>query len=142
MEHTFKLHILAADRPFFEGECESLIVPISDGQYGIMAYHRNMICALVPGTLTYRQQGQASQIAAISAGLVKVEDNDVLILADSAERPEEIDLNRAQREADEAMEAMLQKKGIEEYKSAQIRLARAVSRLKVRHSYDASTLLK
>lgn len=136
MENTFSLHILAADRPFYEGDCVSVIIPISNGQHGIMAHHRNMISAIVPGMLTYRLPGEEAQIASVSSGLVKVEDNDVLILVDSAERPEEIDINLALRAADEAREAILQKKGIEEYKSAQISLARAIGRLKVRHSYD------
>ena len=138
MEHTFSLHILAADRPFFEGDCESLIIPISDGQYGIMAHHKNMISALVPGALCYRLPGEQMQTAFVSAGLVKIEDNDVLILVDSAERPEEIDINLALRAADEAKEALLQKRGIEEFKSAQASLARAVERLKVRRGYDSS----
>lgn len=75
------------------------------------------------------------QIAAVSAGLIKVENNEVLILVDSAERPEDIDVNRARRAADEAKEAMLQKKSIQEYRSAQTRLARAISRLRVKSNY-------
>ncbi len=138
MARTFELHILASDRPFYEGECESVIIPTSSGQYGIMARHRNMISALVPGTLTYKLPGEEARIASVSSGLIKVEDNHVLILVDSAERPEEIDINLALKAADEAREAILQKKGIEEYKSAQIRLARAVGRLKVRHAYETT----
>ena len=47
--NTFRLHILAADRVFFEGDCTSLIVPTVHGQYGVQARHSNMIAALVPG---------------------------------------------------------------------------------------------
>ena len=68
----------------------------------------------------------------VSAGLVKVENGEVLILVDSAERPEEIDLNRARREADAAKEAMLQKRSIQEYRMAQFTLARAAARMKVK----------
>ncbi|MGI6106571.1 MAG: ATP synthase F1 subunit epsilon [Lachnospiraceae bacterium] len=135
---TFQVHILAADRPFYEGPCESMVVPTSTGQYGIMAHHINMIAAIVPGTMTYRIPGEEAQIASISGGLIKVENNDVLVLVDSAERPEEIDINRAQREADMAKEAILQKQSIQEYRSAQAALARAISRLRVKHSRDAN----
>ena len=45
--NTFRLHILAADRVFFEGDCTSLIVPTVHGQYGVQARHSNMIAALV-----------------------------------------------------------------------------------------------
>ncbi len=59
----------------------------------------------------------------------------MLVLVDSAERPEEIDANRAQRAAAEAKEAMLQKKTVQEYKMAQAHLARAINRLRVKRSF-------
>ena len=48
---SFRVHILAADHTFYDGPCESLIVPAPDGQYGVCAGHANTICAIVPGTL-------------------------------------------------------------------------------------------
>ena len=133
--NTFKVHILSAHRTFYEGECESIIIPAVDGQYGVLAGHCNTVRAIVPGKLIFRAPGQEAQEVAVSAGIMKVEDNDVLILADSVLRPEEIDEVRADREAAEAKEAMLQKLGRQEYLSAQAQLARAVSKLKIRRSY-------
>ena len=130
--NTFKTHILAASNTFYEGDCESLTVPTSDGQYGILAGHCDIISAVVPGIMTYRVPGGENQVAAVSSGLVKVEDGEVLVLVDSAERPDEIDANRARRDADAAKEAILQKKSIQEYRSAQANLARALSRLRVK----------
>mgnify|MGYP002802613445 FL=1 len=124
--NTFKVHILSAHRTFYEGECESIIIPAVDGQYGVLAGHCNTVRAIVPGKLIFRAPGQEAQEVAVSAGIMKVEDNDVLILADSVLRPEEIDEVRAEREAAEAKEAMLQKLGRQEYLSAQAQLARAV----------------
>ena len=130
----FTVYILAADEPFYEGPCESLSVPTTTGMYGVLAHHTNVILAIVPGTLHYRCPGQEEQLAAVSAGLMKVENGEVLILVDSAERPEEIDANRAQRAADRAKEELLQKKSIQEYRMAQSNLARALSRLQVKSS--------
>ena len=124
--NTFKVHILSAHRTFYEGECESIIIPAVDGQYGVLAGHCNTVRAIVPGKLIFRAPGQEAQEVAVSAGIMKVEDNDVLILADSVLRPEEIDEVRAEREAAAAKEAMLQKLGRQEYLSAQAQLARAV----------------
>ncbi len=135
---TFRVSILAADRPFYRGECESLMFPTLDGQYGVLAHHRNMIAAIIPGTLSYKIPGKTEFTAAVSEGLIKVEDNEVLVLVDSAERPEEIDAIRAKREADAAKEAILQKQSIQEYHSAQAKLARAVNRLKVKQHYNDS----
>lgn len=132
----FQISILAADNILYEGPCESLIVPTPQGLYGILAKHCNMISAVAPGRLSYRVPGEQEQFAAVSAGLVKVEDNEVLVLVDTAERPEDIDENRAKRAADEAMEAILQKRSLQEYRSAQANLARELNRLKVKRQYD------
>ena len=129
---TFQVHILAPDRSFYEGPCVSLVVPTSDGERGILAHHDSMIAAIRPGTLRWQPPGQEMQFAAVSPGMVKVEFDDVLVLVDSAERPEEIDEARARREADQAQEAMLQKKSRQEHQLAQATLARALNRLRVK----------
>ena len=134
---SFQVHILAADRTFYEGPCVSLTIPTSDGERGILAHHSSMIAAVRPGTLRYQVPGEEPQLAAISPGMVKVEHNDVLVLVDSAEHPEEIDAARAKREADEAREILLQKKSRQEYRIAQATLARALNRLRVKaHSVN------
>ena len=131
----FQVHILAADRTFYDGPCVSLTVPTSDGELGILAHHSPIIAAVQPGTLRYQAPGEDVKLAAVSPGMVKVENNEVLVLVDSAERPEEIDAARAQREADEALEALLQKKSLQEYQVAQGTLARALNRLRVKSNY-------
>ena len=130
--NTFTLNVLAAEKPFYDGECVSLIVPTNDGQYGIMANHNNMIAAIVPGVLKFTKTDGTLIVAAVSEGLVKVENNSVLILVDTIELPEEIDENRAKRAAEQAKEAILQKKSIQDYYSAQAKMARALGRLRAK----------
>ncbi|MCI9554706.1 ATP synthase F1 subunit epsilon [uncultured Oscillibacter sp.] len=129
---SFQVHVLAADRTFYEGPCVSLTIPTSDGEQGILAHHSDMIAAVLPGTLRYQVPDGPVQLAAVSSGMVKIEKNEVLVLVDSVERPEEIDAARARREADEAQEAMLQRKSRQEYQLAQASLARAMNRLRVK----------
>ena len=129
--NTFELHILAAERSFYEGDCESLVLPLTEGMYGIQANHLNMVAGIVPGELTYRVPGGTDQHAACSRGMVMVEDNVVTVLVDTVEHPDEIDVHRAERAAAEAKEALLQKRSRQEYMKAQMELARATSRLKV-----------
>lgn len=131
--NLFKLVVLAAEKPFYEGQCCSLIIPTISGQYGIQAHHHNMISAIVPGMLKITDQDENQIIASVSGGLVKVENNNVLLLVDTAEHPDEIDANRAKRSAEEAKEAILQKKSIQDYHAAQAKMARAISRLKVKN---------
>ena len=134
--NQFSLVVLAAERSFYDGECVSLVIPTLDGQYGIQANHSNTIGAVVPGMLKLTTPEGEEIIAAVSEGLVKIENNQVLILVDTAERPEEIDENHARHSAEEAKEAMLQKKSIQDYHAAQAKMARAINRLKVKKNYQ------
>ena len=131
--NTFTLNVLAAEKPFYQGDCISLVIPTTGGQYGILAMHNNMTAAIIPGMLKITTPSNEKIIAAVSAGLVKVENNHVLLLVDTAERPEEIDANRAKRSAEQAKEAILQKKSIHDYYAAQAKMARAIGRLRVKN---------
>ena len=93
--NTFHLRILAPERTFFDGTCASLTVPTIDGMFGVMAQHEDVVIAIVPGKLTLRGQDGDEQIAAVSEGLLKMENGEALLLVDTIERPEEIDLRRA-----------------------------------------------
>ena len=131
--NSFHLCILAADKPFYDGECVSLCIPTDDGIYGIQAHHHNIIAAIVAGTVSFkRTEKDDFEFAAVSQGIMKVEDGDVLILVDTAESPEEIDKNRAMLDAIEAREEILKKQSIEEYREAEARLARAITRIKTK----------
>ncbi len=130
--NVFRLSIYAADHVFYEGMCESVTVPTVSGQIGIWANHRSLISAIVPGRLSFRTQDKEEVVAAVAEGLVKVEKNEVLVLVDSAERPEDIDLNRAIQDAEEAKEELLQKRGMVEGRLARGSLARALNRMKIK----------
>lgn len=129
--NTFELHILAAQRDLFEGQAESLIVPTTEGMYGIQAKHMNMIAGIIPGEITFRPQEGEDNHAFVSNGMVIVKDNVVTVLVGAAEYPDEIDVNRAERAAEIAREEMVRQKSKRVYAEAQRQLARATSRLKV-----------
>lgn len=129
---SFNVKILAADKAFYEGKCVSLVVPSSNGQYGILANHYNMFGAITPGVLKTKYNEDKEEILSVSSGMFKVENNQVLILVDSIERPDEIDLNRAKRAEEKAREHLLQKMSRQEYYTTEARLARAINRLKIK----------
>lgn len=132
MPSPFKARIYEADGPFYEGELTSLIIPTEGGYYGIQAHHRNLVIAIVPGVLKYRVPGEDKLYeASVSEGMVRIEDGDVLVLINTAERPEEIDEERSKARAEEAREIMLQKRSLQEYYSAEATLKRAMVRLRV-----------
>ena len=127
--NRFHLKILAAERMFFDGPCESLIVPTMDGLYGIQAEHQDVVIAVMPGKLTIHSAGGAETVAAVSGGVLKMENNEALLLV---ERPEEIDLRRAEREAAEARETLLQNRSVQESHQAEERMVRALNRIKIK----------
>lgn len=133
MANTFHLRILAPDRPFYEGQCQSIVVSSTEGRYGVLAHHSNCIIGLVPGEIKFTLADGTERFAAMASGIMEIEDNKVLILTDTVELPEEIDANRALREMEEAKEEMLQKKSFRDYKLAQGRMIRAMNRLKVKN---------
>ena len=131
MAAVFQLDVLAASVPFFQGKCVSAVIPVTDGEYGVLAGHSNAVGAVCAGELRFETAEGEQRRAAVAPGLFKVENGRVLLLVDAAERPEDIDVNRALRAREEAEEALRQKRSMAEYQLAQGNLARALNRLRV-----------
>lgn len=130
MAKTFHLEIIAADRIFYQGECEHLVITAIDGLLGIMAGHEPLVTALPTGELKYMTGGKW-RYAAISGGFIEVMPESSVILADTCELPEEIDIKRAEEARERAQEQLRQKQSIHEYYQTQAALNRAMNRLKV-----------
>jgi ATP synthase F1, epsilon subunit len=130
MAKTFHLEIIATDRIFFKGECEHLVIRAIDGLIGIMAGHEPLVTSLPTGEMKYMVEGKW-HYAAISSGFIQVMPESAVILADSCELPEEIDIKRAEEARERATEMLRQKQSIKEYYQTQAALNRAINRLKV-----------
>ena len=131
MQNTFGLEIYAANRQFFAGRASSLIIPAEDGQKEFLAHHANMICAIVPGELKFEDsEGNWTEVA-VSSGFVEMINNRAKLFCLTVERPEEIDIRRAEEARDRAEEQLRQKQSIQEYHMNQLALSRAMARLRV-----------
>ncbi|MCM1006571.1 MAG: ATP synthase F1 subunit epsilon [Ruminococcus flavefaciens] len=130
MAKTFHLEIIATDRIFFQGECEHLVIRAIDGLIGIMAGHEPLVTSLPTGEMKYMVDGEW-HYAAISSGFIQVMPESAVILADSCELPEEIDIKRAEEARERAAEMLRQKQSIKEYYQTQAALNRAINRLKI-----------
>lgn len=128
---TFRLKIIASDREFYNGLAESLVIPVEDGEKAILAHHENMVLATVIGELRFKRPDSETEEVAVGYGFTQVMNNRVLVLVDSAERPDEIDVKRAMEAEERAKEQLRQKQSIREYNHSQASLARAMSRLRV-----------
>ncbi len=127
---TFFLEIIASDRYFFKGECESLVFPAIDGECGVLANHEAMVTALKAGELRFLADGQW-HYAAVSDGFTEITPKAVTILADTVELPEEIDVKRAEAAKKRAEARLRQKQSMMEYYHTQASLNRAMNRLRV-----------
>ena len=128
----FILEILTPERPFYIGECVSLMVPISDGMLGIMANHSPLTVAIRDGELTFKLPDGSTRICAVTRGMLDISHSDVRILCESALAPEEIDEAAERRAMQEAQLAMQEKLGRKDYMLSQMAFARAFNNLKVK----------
>ncbi|MBE6908111.1 MAG: ATP synthase F1 subunit epsilon [Ruminococcaceae bacterium] len=130
MAAVFHLRIRSADRDFFEGECVSLTMALSDGELGLLANHTPLVAAVTPGVLSCRLPDGGTLTAANGNGIVRFENNDALLLLDSVERAEEIDAERAERARQKAEEDVKSAKTPQELLQARSDLRRAQNRLR------------
>lgn len=128
---TFGLKIIASDRVFYEGRCKKLVLPAPDGEIGILPNHENMVIAITIGDARMQVNDNEWTDIAVGAGFAEVVNNRVTILVSTAERPDEIDVRRAEAAKERAQEQMRQKQSTTEYYRTQAALARAMNRLKI-----------
>jgi len=114
----------------FDDDAQSVSLPTTEGSIGILAHHSNIIMAVVPGEITYRAANGDEDTVIVSDGLLKVENGEVMILVDTAERPDEIDEARAQRAEERAREELKRANTNRDIALASAELSRAMSRIK------------
>ncbi len=130
MDHTFLLRIVTPDREVVREEIEEAQIPGREGYLGILPGHAPLISELKIGEITFRKGGKIEHLA-VTWGFLEVLPDQVTVLAETAERPEEIDLDRA-RAAKERAEKRLKSAHQElDLNRAQIALERALVRLQV-----------
>ena len=131
MAKEFNLKITTCDRSFYDGPCESIVLPAIDGEHGVLADHEPMVTAIVSGECRFTANGKQN-IIAVGQGFAEIKPEQVEVIVDTAEYPEEIDARRAEEAKIRAEEAMRQKQSILEYNHSQAAWSRAMTRLKVK----------
>ncbi len=134
----FHLKILAADKKFYDGICQSVILPALDGEQEILAHHEKTVFAMKEGELRFRKEAGGSwNYVVVGIGFAYVGDNSVTILVDTAERPEDIDRVRAERALERAKDQLQQKQSLQAQRISEASLVRAVLRLKEAGKVDS-----
>ena len=132
--NSFILNITASSGEFYQGSCESMVLPVKDGVYGVQAAHSPVLVAIHMGMLKFTVDGETREIL-VGDGIAEVTPTFVLLLVDSAERPEDIDKNRAEAARIRAEERLQHKQSMHEYYQTKIALDRAMQRLQTAAKY-------
>jgi F-type H+-transporting ATPase subunit epsilon len=109
---------------------EEVVAPGTEGQFAVLPEHAAFITTLVPGEMRIIKGGE-EEVMAITGGFLEVRNDRIVILADAAERVDEIDVARAEAARRKAEEALRERRELVDLAQTEASLARAVARLRV-----------
>lgn len=131
------LEVVTPERTVLRQRVESVLLPAVDGYLGIMAGHAPLVAGLSPGVLLYGPKGGEKARMAVSGGLAEMADNQVRVIADAAELPEEIDIARARAALERAEERLRQADRQVDIVRAEMAMRRALARLRAVYGKEA-----
>jgi F-type H+-transporting ATPase subunit epsilon len=129
MASTIRLELVTPERLLLSEEVDEVIAPGYEGEFGVLPEHTQYLAILNIGVLRYRKGSETRRIA-LGGGFAEVTPERVVVMADTAERAEEIDVERARR-ARERAEAALKELSLDDetYAKAYAALQRALVRM-------------
>ena len=127
---TIKVDIVTAERLVFSEDADIVMVPGVDGELGILPHHAPIMTMIKPGEVLVRKGAEEYSLA-VSGGFLEVKPDHITILADAAERADEIDIARAEAAKKRAEENLTNRTAETDNANAEASLRRAFARLKV-----------
>jgi len=134
---TLKLKIATPERVIYENEIQQVSIPTMDGEITVLPNHVPLVSVLQAGEMRISDK-DGEQVMAISGGFLEVRgQNEIVILADNAERATEIDIERAEKARARAEELMRQEKATEDidFAKLQVVIDREMNRIRVGKKY-------
>ena len=141
-EKIFAFEILTLQRSFLREDVGFVIAPGQEGVFEILANHAPFVFALKPGVLRLRMPDGTDRYVAVGGGFLVVQKERSTVMTRGAERPEEIDVARAQRAKERAEQRLQQGPTEIDAARAQAALQRALARLKVAEYAEARSALR
>ena len=135
MAGTFALRVVSPEGNVLKDDVEFVILPGQAGELGILPNHAPLIAGLNVGVMRYTKDGSTKRMA-ISGGFVEVADNQVTVLAETAEPGELIDLQRALAAKERAERRLARKDGDMDLQRAEFALRKAMARIKAAEKSD------
>ncbi len=125
-----KLEVVTAERLVLSDQVDMVIAPGSEGELGILSHHTPLMTMLKPGELRYKKGNEEASLA-VTGGFLEVRPDHVIVLADAAERADEIDATRAEAARKRAQERLTHLGPEVDRSRAEAALRRAIARLDV-----------
>ena len=133
-ERSFKLRIISPDRIFYEGEAIMLELNTLDGLVGIYKNHMPMTYIIEPGVMRITESEESVKEAALHSGFMQILQEEITVLAEVVEWPEEIDENRAKEAQIRAERRLAMKEANLNAQRAELALRRALTRQEVKQN--------
>src|SRR5207248_887189 len=130
MAETFQFEIVTPERQVASGEAEEMQIPAKNGYIGVLPHHAPLITELAVGEISYRLGAKTERLA-LAWGFAEVLADKVTVLAETAERAGEIDVQRAQRARERAEERLRSSGSETDFARAGTALKRAETRIEV-----------
>ena len=127
---SIRLDIVTAERMVFSDDVDMVVAPGMEGQLGILPHHAPLMTMLHPGELRVRQGSEEFSLV-VSGGFLEVRPDRIIVLADAAERAEEIDVARAEEAKLRAQQRLSQAVPEVDAARSEAALRRSLARLKV-----------
>lgn len=130
-KEPFILDIVTLKKVVFSEEIQSVTAPGAEGYFGILAGHTPFVSSLQAGVVRITKANGETLDLATSGGFLMTNGEKVILLADAAERPEEIDVTRAQSAKERAEKRLAERSSDLDLERAKVALSRAMNRLKI-----------
>ncbi len=134
MAEKLMLEVVTPQKAVVSEPVESVVAPGSEGEFGALKGHTTFLTSLKVGTLRYTNQSGKEQYLFVNGGFAEVLPDKVTILAESAERNQDIDVVRAQAAKERAEQRLANRAAGIDLLRAELALRRAIHRLKIASS--------
>lgn len=131
MATTYHLDVVSAEKKLFSGAVEKIQVTGSEGELGIFSGHTPLLTAIKPGMIRIVRENGQEEFIYLSGGVLEVQPGNVIVLADTAIRGQDLDEARALEAKRQAEENIHGSHGDVDYAQASAELAKAIAKLRV-----------
>lgn len=128
-EKSIKFEVVTPEKVVFSADIDSVVVPAYLGYLGVLPNHAPLVTALDVGVIKFKQEGKVKKMA-ISGGFLEVIDNKAVVLADTAELGDTINVSRAEEAKERAQKRLHEHSPDLDLARAELALKRAISRIK------------